>query len=430
MPDLSDRFGSYLAPSPDVIRTALTSGLIVLDTNVLLSAYRFAPKAREELLTVLRRLHDRVWIPDQVSFEFHKNRFEVIAEHGAAYQSVLEALTEHRQAYEGDLEKRIRELANRAALSDDERDKLLSLVRNSMDPIRKSIEGLRQRHGLGDTISKDPILSHLQEIFAGKVGSPFSPDEERATHDEAERRVKVQSPPGYKDATKADSHGDYFVWAQTLAEAKRRNAKFLVFVTGDTKEDWYLRVKGKTIMARPELAQESLTVAGAHLILMQTKTLLRHASEYLQTSVSPETIRQAESLPAAELVRAATMEADRARHDEGRMNLYVREAARTLHSIDATVSQVTAAIRQAREALTEAEAADDGSPDAFRRLAALTGELNSYETQLSLYLSERADRMAKHEIVTRQLDDAVIKREKAEDRLVRTRMRAELRSDA
>jgi hypothetical protein len=40
----SCQFGHYIPPSPDAIKQAMVGGMIVLDTNVLLSAYRFAPQ--------------------------------------------------------------------------------------------------------------------------------------------------------------------------------------------------------------------------------------------------------------------------------------------------------------------------------------------------------------------------------------------------
>nr|WP_240939807.1 PIN domain-containing protein [Planosporangium flavigriseum] len=346
----------------------MTKGLIVLDTNVLLSAYRFAPQAREELLTVLSRLQERLWIPDQVAYEFHKTRFGVIAEHRAAYDNVLETLGGHREVYERDLENKIRELANRAALSDHERDQLIGLVRNSMEPVRRKIETLRKRHGLGDAISDDPILSLLQSIFSDKVGAAFeSAEEEAAARAAADARINAQRPPGFKDASKEDPHGDYLVWSQTLKEAQRRKTEFLVFVTGDTKDDWYLRVKGKTIMARPELAEEVREVVGARLIVMQTKTFLRHAGEHLETKVSPETIRQAEKLPNVERVRAAkraaarqavmqATQAEQMARDEADRGLHLlRRTEKELHEADGYAHEIARRVALAKENLTESE---------------------------------------------------------------------------
>ena len=65
--------------------------------------------------------------------------------------------------------------------------------------------------------------------------------------------------------------------AQTLAEAARRKPKFTIVVTADVKDDWYLRVKGQTIIGRPELAAELHEKTGSQLILLHTRSFLHHA---------------------------------------------------------------------------------------------------------------------------------------------------------
>lgn len=78
---------------------------------MLLSVYRFAPKAREELLSTLRTLGNRVWVPHQVGLEFHRNRLEVMAERRATYDTVLSANDLHKQTAQTDLEGKIRSLS-------------------------------------------------------------------------------------------------------------------------------------------------------------------------------------------------------------------------------------------------------------------------------------------------------------------------------
>lgn len=310
----SDQFQQYLIPDQAAVRQGMTRGLVVLDTNVLLSAYRFAPNARAELLNVLTLLADRLWIPHQVAFEFHKNRFGVIAEYDAAYNAVIESLREHQQASERDLEDKIRQLTNRAALTDHERDRLLGMLRTSLSPLQHAIETLRREHGVGNPASsQDEILERMQRILMGRVGSPFDEKADSSERAEADRRIREQIPPGYRDSGKPEGHGDYFVWAQTLREAKRRSPEILVFVTGDVKDDWYLRIKGQTVMARPELALECREETGAKLVMMQTKAFLRHAEAYLNAKVS-DAIRQADRM--SEANEAATKK--RAENRRGR----------------------------------------------------------------------------------------------------------------
>ncbi|MEV1075881.1 PIN domain-containing protein [Micromonospora parva] len=298
MPSFSTNFSGHLVPDSAMIAHAMKNGLIVLDTNVLLGAYRFASKAREELLSALERVRDRLWIPHQVAYEFHKNRFGVIADHDAAYKTLLEMLRERRKAIESELEAKIRELSNRVALTEKERDRLLSMARQGYSPLEKAIEGLHKSHGLVELTGRDPVLERLEKIFEGRVGEPYDSEQLSTARSEAERRVSEGAPPGYKDAGKSDSTGDYLVWAQTLDEVKQRKPESLVFVTADTKDDWYLRVKGKTIIGRPELADECRELTGARLITMPTLSFLRNAHEHLNADVSAETLQQAAKVSA------------------------------------------------------------------------------------------------------------------------------------
>lgn len=297
MPGFTEQFQYYLQPDDEATKTAMTSGMIVLDTNVLLSAYRFAPAARGELLSVLERITDRLWVPNRVAEEFHRNRLQVISDYDSAYLPVIESLRAAQESLKDELQPKIAQLANRAALRDAEREKLLELVTSNAEAALSAVEELRQAHGITGLRGKDEILAKFDQIFDDRTGGPFDEEARKAAIDESERRTSLKLPPGYLDAKKTEPYGDYFVWRQTVLEVKRRSAHYLVFVTGDTKEDWYKVIKGKTVGARPELVRELTEEADAQLIMMNTTSFLFHAREHLNAQVSQETIRQSETLP-------------------------------------------------------------------------------------------------------------------------------------
>lgn len=250
----SEDFAHYLAPPDEIIQAGMTAGMVVFDTNVLLSLYRFASDARGELFSAFERIGERAWIPHQVSLEFHKNRPEVVLDYGSVYASALEAIGKCEEQVQSDLRQRIQLLAKRTALSPGQLAPLLRSVDEALVPVRKGLEQLRDSHGLSGSLSDDPILERLQRIFRGKVGSPVDDVDHASMLEEADRRIKEELPPGYKDKRP----GDYLVWRQTLNEARdRADVTVLVFVTEDVKDDWYLRVKGRVLFARPELDSRS-----------------------------------------------------------------------------------------------------------------------------------------------------------------------------
>jgi hypothetical protein len=299
--NFSEQFQHYVVPDSGIIKDAMTSGLIVFDTNILLNAYRFAPAARKQLMSVLARVADRTWIPHQVAEEFHKNRLGVMADYDAAYASVTKPLEAAQRKLEEDITPLISQLANRTALTNEEKSHLLDLLADSTKSTMSAIEELRQGHGLGDLRTSDPILSEYQTLYGDKVGRPFSEKEYSEALKEAQHRIDSRIPPGYCDSKKTESFGDYFIWEQVLVEVSNRQISFLVFVTADAKEDWHQIVKGNTICARPELAKELMVRTKARLVILSLPSFLFHASEYLDADVSVETIRQSEEASHTEI---------------------------------------------------------------------------------------------------------------------------------
>src|SRR5690242_6536903 len=80
MPGMRDLFAHLYALDEDTVKTAVLSGIVAPDTNVLLNLYRFQGGAREDLFGALESLQDRLWIPHQVGLEFQRRRIGVIAD--------------------------------------------------------------------------------------------------------------------------------------------------------------------------------------------------------------------------------------------------------------------------------------------------------------------------------------------------------------
>ncbi|MEU9009038.1 PIN-like domain-containing protein [Streptomyces sp. NPDC048479] len=66
--------GAHRSPLKGDCERVFQSGMVVLDTNVLLNLYRSNARTREDTLAVLTKLRDRLWVPHQVLTEFWRNR--------------------------------------------------------------------------------------------------------------------------------------------------------------------------------------------------------------------------------------------------------------------------------------------------------------------------------------------------------------------
>jgi len=257
MPDLTDNLEHYLAPSEDAIRDVVTRGLVVVDTSVLLGGYRFNPGSRRELFSVLEGIGDRLWIPHQLPWNFFATESGLCLASTLPIVRLLRRLRSFERQAERELAEKIRNLANRVAMPENERDRIIQLTTQSLKKAVAALEVHRAAHG-GGLISpaSDPVLDDLRRIFGGKLGSPPSAEEMSVLVAEATRRIEHKIPPGYCDASKEDGSGDYIIWSQAIQEASRRKLS-LLFVTADNKEDWFLEVKGRTVGARTELIEEA-----------------------------------------------------------------------------------------------------------------------------------------------------------------------------
>ncbi|GAA1628343.1 hypothetical protein GCM10009733_026360 [Nonomuraea maheshkhaliensis] len=286
---LRELFPGYFPPDKDAIGNVMTSGLVVFDTNPLLDAYKLTGTARIEFLASMRALDDRLWIPHQVGLEFLRNRSSVID-----YSSGFPA--RFRKAA-GDLHKEVQQLKDHRGLKDED-------VKRIKQDIDAAITAILDAHtelyafGVNKSVAidKDPVFKEIEQIIARKVGPPL-PNIDMAMKI-GKQRLKEKIPPGYSDAPEKGEEGalgDYFVWAQTLIEAKQRGLPVLL-VTNETKADW-IRTEGSFKRGpRPELVDEMLREAGQPFQLMNVRSFLFHAGQHLSATVSESTIKQAESV--------------------------------------------------------------------------------------------------------------------------------------
>jgi hypothetical protein len=370
---LTDLYPEFLPPTKAETRDAIANGLVVLDTNVLLDTYRFAPKAREELFQTLEALGDRLWIPHQVGLEFSRNRFSAAFDHRGQYENVRKAITALKQHVENELAGPLRELEKRAFIPNNDIKFIADMATSGLESALRRIDELDHMHGtIARPSDPDQIFERLAALLSGKVGEPLAADLLKEAREEAKRRISEHIPPGYLDKAKDDPTGDYLLWTQTLTEATRRKVP-LILVTRDEKEDWFWRVNGRTISARHELTKECRELTGVRFILMRTQSFLEHAPGALKTTISPETIDQARAL---RQIRPRRVQVDRARARA--ILLHMRE------ELDATDAQIAAK----RDHLAHTRAALDSrdtTPHDLERLTRsaehATAKLAELETQ-------------------------------------------------
>lgn len=324
---MKTEFRGYYAPSEVEFKTLWSEGLIVLDTNVLLDLYRLPASARDELLSVLELLKDRLWIPYQVALEFQRRRLTVIASERKASE---EALSDANDLFE-EVRKRVVSLQIDKRGLNIESQPLLDELKAANDKLISAINAVHQAQL--DIAVSDPVRDKLDSLLADKVGPPPSEQAEldRLTED-GDNRYLNKIPPGFGDLDKEKNpneaafyhdglryerkFGDLIIWRQLLQYAEANGIAAILLVTADRKDDWWWREKGKTIGPRPELAREMCKEGKVNLFWMYSSVqFLSSAKSFTDASISPESLSELE-----EVVRVSPREIT-ARKEQGGIQL-------------------------------------------------------------------------------------------------------------
>ncbi|MFE9049167.1 MULTISPECIES: PIN domain-containing protein [Streptomyces] len=286
-------FGAYRTPTTADFTAVLTDGLVAPDANVLLNLYRYTEQARTDLLGALGALGDRLWVPHQVVDEFWRNRESVISEARSTSKNASQEMSGHA----GTAVQTLRTWANRVALSDEDLADLRDRLTDVFDEVQKKITevGEGEWQNITHDTSADPVIAGLERALAGRVGTPFSPEERAELTEEGKERVKKRVPPGYMDAKKDGDGavGDFFVWEELLRAASERRSDVL-FVTADAKEDWWRKEHGYNRGPRPELTAELRRRGGGRLFLLSPRQFLEVAAPILQLSLQAGSVEDIE----------------------------------------------------------------------------------------------------------------------------------------
>lgn len=281
---MRNSFKEYYGLNSSELDKLWKEGLIVFDTNVLLSLYRRSQGVRNDFISMMESLSDRIWIPYQVGYEFHEHRLEEAMRPIEA----VRALKEKLQKFENDIE---REYGNNPYLDNKKIKTAFKAFSSKLDKmIQESLTSCPE------FLKEDGILTVLTKLFDGKTGPDYQEKMLAEIYRIGSERYSNKIPPGYKDAKKheGDRHrfGDLIIWFQIIDQAKA-NAKDIIFVTDDKKEDWWAVYKDNRMGPRHELIREFREKTINQLIWFYTPDLfLEYAKSKAGVSVKTKTIEE------------------------------------------------------------------------------------------------------------------------------------------
>ncbi|CAK8719653.1 hypothetical protein KKHLCK_08830 [Candidatus Electrothrix laxa] len=101
----------------------------------------------------------------------------------------------------------------------------------------------------------------------------------------------------YSGLVYEEKYGDLIVWKQIIDYAHEKSLKNIIFITSDSKPDWWRKVKNKTIGPRPELLDEIYREAGVERFhVYHTERFLEYANKFLSAQVSESAIEEIEEV--------------------------------------------------------------------------------------------------------------------------------------
>ncbi|MEH1165500.1 PIN-like domain-containing protein [Micromonospora sp. CPCC 205539] len=320
---LLTRYESWLTPqqmSPpgSVAKKFFEDAAVILDANVLLDLYRYTKAGREQVLSALELFakRQRLWLPYQVGIEFSRNRASAVQGRLAQLSATGKNVSTKFQAASRLIRESREEVANlirEMTQDEDAADEVVELVADAdiddvmkdwqkhlLEKLRrlKSEEAVSPQHVGGN----DPLLPQIAGLFAGAVGAPLAQGATRALVEIAiNYRYPNKIPPGFADGQKDTdlrAAGDYIIWEEMISFATSlAKPRSLIFVSGDTKGDWYeLDNNGKPLRPWPALHEEMRSRAAAELLILTPKEFLRGAHEVLGAPLETKTYDEVERI--------------------------------------------------------------------------------------------------------------------------------------
>lgn len=247
---------------------------IVFDTNVLLELYKYDEETREKFFNYLKKNEKKIWIPYHVALEFQLNRVRMINESKEELEKLKNNLKNYRKSFESvrsaPIWKTTTELKDKVTAFEQTFDSFVDDASSYLSDLVKKQEV---------ALKKDLIRDRLDELVKERIGDQPTEQQVKDLHDLGKERFKCSVPPGNCDQGKGSSkekhytcsdrtyekqYGDLIVWQQTVSMATDDTVKSVVFVTDDSKPDWWMH-KGKKgsgcMMERPELREEIMSKA-------------------------------------------------------------------------------------------------------------------------------------------------------------------------
>lgn len=281
------------------------NALIVFDTNIYLNLYRLPKIVRDTFVKIIKYNQKRFFVPAQVWFEYKKHRLETIDSQLIKYKTLPDF---KQNTVNVELDKYLNKVIDTDKNQHehiDDLEELTKLVDEYKKSYKKISEFIKAEYNEKKEIYEDlKTNDNLNKILLTlQIGKEYSYQEKMEIAKEGKYRYSELIPPGYEDAKNPDKYGlrkygDLIIWKEILKKAAKEK-KSVIFVTNDSKKDWYEteNMFNNIITPRLELIQEFQDTTGEDIWIypMNTYTSLikKHYKEdfYTEYDVDESTFK-------------------------------------------------------------------------------------------------------------------------------------------
>lgn len=291
---MKDLFPEFHKKSEEEIKAIWENGLITFDANVLLNLYRYSEGTRNELLKLIDKFTNKIWLTHQAAYEYNKNRYEVISAQEKAYEDFLENINE----IENDLSAK----SKPPFLSNSLHNSLQDVFSKVETEVKNSVSRYQEM------LSDDHIYNKVSILFNNKIGKPFEQKSLEKIYNEGKERYDDNIPPGYKDNKKPEpeKYGDLVLWKQILEKAQETSQP-IILVTDERKEDWWWQLNDdKTIGPRQELIKEIIEFADVSFHMYSSERFLKFGFDYLREEINKAAFEEIRELKKTDIKRINT----------------------------------------------------------------------------------------------------------------------------
>jgi uncharacterized protein YegP (UPF0339 family) len=251
-----DEFNFFFRISGDTEKEFWQKAVFVFDTSSILEMYYYSEPSRLQIFNKLfPALKDRLWITDHASYEYLKNRESVIKKSFSEKYSKLKK--EQLKSIDSEItsiNNSLKEISNRTKNKDihpfinqnifDDVNKSIESFKKEFDSFQKKFdEEVNEREKELKKLEKqDDIHKSIVEYF--KITDRYEFSTIESIINTSTIRFENSIPPGFKDAQGSNKKdgiqrfGDLIIWNQVIELAYKLGLP-VIFVTNDTKEDWW-----------------------------------------------------------------------------------------------------------------------------------------------------------------------------------------------